>query len=76
MFGRGSSRKELFADETPANALTDDKEHLADLVGVRGFRALPSLFVSTHVRSDESRRYVFVTSVLPLNSTAQCQQHQ
>jgi hypothetical protein len=49
MFGRGSPRKELFADETPAHVLTDDKEHLAYLIGARGARVSLSCVVSCHV---------------------------
>lgn len=49
MFGGGSPRKELFADKALAHVLTDDDEHLADLVGASGVRASPSCFASSHV---------------------------
>ena len=49
MFGRGSPRKELFADETPAHVLTDDNEHFAAPAGADGARASPSFLVSSHV---------------------------
>jgi hypothetical protein len=67
----------LFADKALAHVLTDDNEHLSDLVGVRGAYLSSSLFVSSHVDQQfESRRYKFVTNAPPLNSTSQSQQHQ
>jgi hypothetical protein len=39
----------LFADKALAHILTDDKEHLADLVGASGLRASPSFVVGSHV---------------------------
>jgi len=49
VFSGRSPREELFADETPAHALTDDNEHLANLVAADGTRLLPSFVVSSHV---------------------------
>ncbi|MGA8442546.1 MAG: hypothetical protein WB762_20615 [Candidatus Sulfotelmatobacter sp.] len=39
VFSGPSPCEELFADKALAHVLTDDKEHLADLVGARGVRA-------------------------------------
>jgi hypothetical protein len=44
-----SPREELFAEETPAHILTDDDEHLANLVAARGAYLSSSLFVRSHV---------------------------
>jgi len=49
MFGGGSPREEFFADGALTHALTDDKEHLADLVVARGASASLRVFVSNHV---------------------------
>jgi hypothetical protein len=49
VFRSGSPSEQLLADQTPAHILTDDKEHLANLIGMRGIRASPSCFVSSHV---------------------------
>jgi hypothetical protein len=49
VFSGRSPREELFAEQTPAHVLTDDKEHLADLVGACGGCASLSCFVSNHV---------------------------
>jgi hypothetical protein len=49
VFSGRSPREELFADQTPAHILTDDKEHLADLVGASGARLSSSLFVGSHI---------------------------
>jgi hypothetical protein len=47
---RGASPGELpFADKALAHVLTDDKEHLANLVSARGVRASPSCFLSSHI---------------------------
>ena len=77
MLGGGSPREELFADEALAHVLTDDNEHLANLVGAGAARASLE-FVSSAVMSisNESRTYKFVTNALRLNSTAQPQQNQ
>ncbi len=51
MLGGGSPREELFADKALAHALTDDNEHLADLVGAGGARVPLRFFVSSHLAS-------------------------
>jgi hypothetical protein len=49
MFRGGPPREESVADETPAHVLTNDDEHLADLVAPRGACACLDVFVSSHV---------------------------
>jgi hypothetical protein len=51
MLRGGSPREELFADETPANVLTDKDKYFADLVGTGGVRASLVFVVSSHVAS-------------------------
>src|SRR5450755_3066629 len=51
VLGGGSPREELFADEALAHALTDDNEHLADLVGECAGRASLVFVVCSHVAS-------------------------
>jgi hypothetical protein len=48
VFGGGSPREELFADEALANALTDDNEHLADLVCACADRGSLVFVVGSH----------------------------
>jgi len=47
VLGGGSPRELTFANQALANILTDDDEHLANLVGADGAR--PSPFVGSHV---------------------------
>jgi hypothetical protein len=39
VFGSAMPREHAVANQALAHVLTDDKEHLADLVGARGVRA-------------------------------------
>ena len=75
MFGRGSPREHTFTNQTLSQVLTKDDEHLANMVSAEASASL-SCFVSTHVSTDESRTYSLVTSVPPLNSTAERQLNQ
>jgi hypothetical protein len=89
MFRGGPPREESVADETPAHVLTNDDEHLTELVAPRGACACLDVFVSSHVdwqscsasasvslAVNESQTYKFVTSVPRLYSTAQPQRNQ
>ena len=49
MLGGGSPREEFFADEALAHAMSDDDEHLADLVGACAGRASLVFVVGSHV---------------------------
>jgi hypothetical protein len=49
MLGGCSRRKELFADEAPAHARSDDNEHLAELVGASGAPGCIVFAVGSHV---------------------------
>jgi hypothetical protein len=57
MLGGGSPREELLAYGAPAHALSDDDEHLANLVGVREARASLGFVVSGHVGQQPSRAF-------------------
>jgi len=48
VLGGGSRREELFADEALAPALTDDNEHLADLVSACAGLASLVFVVGSH----------------------------
>ena len=77
MFGGSFPREHTIADHASAHVLTDDDEHLADLVGALRVRALPNVFVSGHVSQSMSHeRISFVTSVPRLDSTAERQLNQ
>jgi hypothetical protein len=49
VFGGGSPREELFADEALAYPLTDDNEHLADLVCACAGRPSLAFVIGSHV---------------------------
>jgi len=49
VFGRGSPRKELFADETPTHVPANDNKHLSAPVGVNGTSVSPSLIGGNHI---------------------------
>jgi hypothetical protein len=49
MVGSLSRREHAIADKAPARVLTDDSEHLADLVGSHGARVSLSFFFSSNV---------------------------
>ena len=48
MLGCGSPREHTFTNQTPADILTDNFEHLANLVGANGAYASLSVFISSH----------------------------
>jgi hypothetical protein len=49
MLRGGSLREEFLADKALAHAVTDDNEHLSDLVGACGASASLVLIVGSHV---------------------------
>jgi len=56
MLGGCSRRKELFADEAPAHARSDDNEHLADLVGASAGWVIP------HPNTGSMRNLITISS--------------
>jgi hypothetical protein len=49
VLGGGSPRELTVANQALAHILTDDDEHIANLVAADGARASPSFVVSSHV---------------------------
>jgi len=56
MLGRGSPREHAVANQALAHILTDDDEHLANLVAGGGTRLSPTCFVRSHVDQQLSQK--------------------